>query len=239
MNHILTHSIFDLLALLASVSTGWLVIRKYLYNELESTAEKLGNGYFIFLFFGSVCGAYLFGTLNMWLSGQEGIGRSVLGSIFGATMSVELYKVLFKRHQKRSTGYIYVLPFCVLIAVGRLGCLFSGIEDYTYGTPTNVPWAMDFGDGILRHPVQAYESLSMLGFGIFALYLLNRHKQIFITQGFYLCVGFYGAQRYFWEFLKPYEPLVAGQNIFQFLCLALVGYSITMIRKTKSDRSAT
>ncbi len=239
MNHFLIHSIFDFLALALSIGAGWLVIRKYLYNDLEKTAEKLGYGYFLFLFLGSVCGAYVFGTLNMVLSGQEGIGRSILGSVFGATMSVELYKAMFKKHQKKSTGYIYVIPFCVLVSIGRLGCLFSGLEDYTYGTPTQFPWGMDFGDGVLRHPVAAYESLSMASFSMFSLYLLNKHKALFIAQGYYLCVGFYGAQRYLWEFLKPYEPLIAGQNIFHFLCLALVGYSVIMIRKVKSDRSTT
>jgi phosphatidylglycerol---prolipoprotein diacylglyceryl transferase len=45
------------------------------------------------------------------------------------------------------------------IAVGRLGCFFSGIEDRTYGTPTDLPWGYDFGDGILRHPVELYEAV--------------------------------------------------------------------------------
>ena len=29
------------------------------------------------------------------------------------------------------------------------------------GTPSSLPWAIDFGDGIPRHPTQLYESLVM------------------------------------------------------------------------------
>lgn len=238
MSHFLIHTLFDLLALLASVGAGWLVIKTYLYDDLEQTAGKLGYGYFIFLFLGSIGGAYFFGTLNLWFSGHDGFGRSILGSLFGATMSVELYKLLFKRHQKKSTGYIYVVPFCVLVIVGRIGCLLSGIDDYTYGVPSTLPWAMDFGDGVLRHPVAAYESLSMLGFLISVIVLLRRNRPQFIAASYYLCVGFYGAQRYVWEFLKPYEPLIAGQNIFHFLCLALVVYSFIMLKGIHRDRVA-
>jgi len=35
--------------------------------------------------------------------------------------------------------------------------LLTGLSDNTYGTPTNLPWAVNFGDGIPRHPTQLYE----------------------------------------------------------------------------------
>jgi len=37
------------------------------------------------------------------------------------------------------------------------------------------------------------------------------------TQGFYLAVGFYGLQRFVWEFFKPYGPLVGPFTLFHFL----------------------
>jgi hypothetical protein len=30
-----------------------------------------------------------------------------------------------------------------------------------------------------------------------------------IENGFYLAVGYYGLQRFLWEFVKPYGPLIA------------------------------
>jgi hypothetical protein len=33
-----------------------------------------------------------------------------------------------------------------------VGCFLTGLSDRTYGTPTPLPWGIDFGDGIPRHP---------------------------------------------------------------------------------------
>ena len=35
-----------------------------------------------------------------------------------------------------STGIVFAAPFAASVAVGRLGCFFSGLADFTYGTPT-------------------------------------------------------------------------------------------------------
>ena len=39
--------------------------------------------------------------------------------------------------------------------VALLGILLINIV--SYGLPSNVPWALDFGDGIARHPTQLYD----------------------------------------------------------------------------------
>ncbi len=39
----------------------------------------------------------------------------------------------------------------------------TGLSDRTYGTPTSLPWGIDFGDGIPRHPTQLYEIVFLLG----------------------------------------------------------------------------
>ena len=131
MTHFIIHSIFDLLSVAMALLAGVLTYKFFLSNDLEHTASKLNPYYFLFLFLGSVGGAYLFGTLNLWVSGIGGVGRSVLGSLAGATFCVELYKVLFDRHRHHSTGYIYVIPFCVMVSIGRSGWFLSGIEDLT------------------------------------------------------------------------------------------------------------
>ena len=95
----------------------------------------------------------------------------------------------------------------------------------TYGTPSDLPWGHDFGDGIFRHPVQLYESFAMAGFLAFALAMLARRNPFFLRNGFYLMVLFYAAQRFIWEFLKPYAPLCGPFNLFHFICAGLVCYS--------------
>jgi len=34
------------------------------------------------------------------------------------------------------------------VAIGRIGCYLAGLDDFTYGTPTALPWGHDFGDGV-------------------------------------------------------------------------------------------
>jgi len=56
---------------------------------------------------------------------------------------------------------VHTFSLTIGIAVGKIKCYFSGLEDYTYGIQTDLFLAVDFGGGILRHPVQLYESLVM------------------------------------------------------------------------------
>lgn len=231
------HAIFDLLAVALSVTTGGLIYLWRLRDSLQKTAASVGQGYFTALGLGSVIGSYVLGTGNLWLSGEPIIGRSILGALCGAILSVEIYKAF--KGTRGSTGYLFVIPFCILIAVGRLGCFFSGLEDQTYGTPTSLPWGADFGDGIMRHPVQLYESLSMALFAAFAFLMLKIRRSLIVDYGFYLCAGFYAAQRFLWEFLKPYAAIIGGLNLFQIACLLLLGYSFVMIMRVKNGYRST
>ncbi len=51
-----------------------------------------------------------------------------------------------------------------------------------------------------------------------------------LKNGFYLTVGWYGLQRFAWEFLKPYATLAGPFNLFHLVCLGLVLYAAAMIR---------
>jgi prolipoprotein diacylglyceryltransferase len=81
------------------------------------------------------------------------------GLVFGL-ISVELTKRYIGLRD--STGDLYAIPLALGIAIGRIGCFLTGLSDNTYGTPTNLPWAINFGDGIPRHPTQLYEILFLL-----------------------------------------------------------------------------
>lgn len=229
----LTHLMFDVLAVICALTCGALVYRWRLTDNLRETASRLSPAYFLFLAFGSIAGAYGFGTLNLYLSGIPEIGRSIVGALLGATLMVELYKVY--RGVTGSTGYIYVIPFAVLVAVGRIGCLLAGLEDRTHGVETGAAWGWDFGDGLLRHPVQLYESISMAVFAVVFVLLLKHTPRAAISHGFYWCVGFYGLQRFLWEFLKPYGQILGPLNVFHLACLTLFSYSIFMMLRAKHD----
>jgi prolipoprotein diacylglyceryltransferase len=231
------HSAFDFLAVISAFIGGWAAYIWQFRPALKLTAAKLEKGYFLSLCIGSIAGAYFLGTLNLYISGISEIGRSILGSVCGATLMVEAYK--FKKGISGSTGYIYIVPFCLCVVIGRLGCLFSGINDHTYGTATDLAWGWDYGDHIPRHPVQIYESLSVFIFLILSIIIMKYNNQFVIKYGYYFCMGFYALQRFMWEFLKPYQPLVGPLNIFHFVCIILFVYSMAMTWKIKNaDRAA-
>lgn len=221
------HTGFDLLAVTASM-----VMTAFFYQwRLKAAAQKIdqaGLGYALALVLGAVIGGYGFGTLNLWLSGVPEIGRSIIGSIAGSICAIEIFKWLRGIHG--STGIIFVPAFATTVAVGRWGCFFSGMDDQTYGIATTLPWGRDFGDGLLRHPVQLYESFSMLAFLIFATVMIGTRNSWFMRNGFYALVMFYAAQRFMWEFLKPYGTVLGPFNVFHLVCLGLAGYALWMMR---------
>jgi prolipoprotein diacylglyceryltransferase len=231
----LIHTAFDLFAWLGAFLMARFVSRR---GWIASTRTPMRDPYyFIALSFGALAGALVFGSLNIALAQHFWqLGHSIAGAIAGGIIAVELYKLA--RGIKGSTGAQFVAPLALGIAVGRLGCFFAGLPDFTYGTPTDLPWGVDFGDHIRRHPVQLYESLAMLSF--LALYLreIARGNAFVLGQGFYIFVGFYGVQRFAWEFVKPYPPLLGPLNIFHLICLVLVAYSLFMMRGNHELRQA-
>lgn len=220
------HTIFDALASVLAFASMILVYRWRLQKAYDAPTPVFRTGYLVALTVGAVVGGYSLGTLNLALSGVPEFGRSIVGALSGAIVSVEIFKRFLK--YSGSTGLIFVAGFCATVIVGRIGCFLTGVEDHTHGTTTDVPWAHDFGDGLLRHPVQMYESLSMAVFLMLAMIALAYRAPLFMKNGFYMMVGFYAAQRFVWEFFKPYGTVLGPLNLFHLLCLGLVAYAVTM-----------
>jgi phosphatidylglycerol:prolipoprotein diacylglycerol transferase len=224
---VIVHSLFDLLAWLAAALVAWWIRRAGWLAQTMQLTVRDNSGYFIALSLGAIAGALGFGSLNLDLAGLSLIGHSIAGALFGGIVAVELFKLA--TGISGSTGLRLVAPLALGIGVGRWGCFFAGLPDYTFGVATTLPWGVDFGDGIRRHPVQLYESFAMLAFlGVF-LAGIAAHAPLFLRQGFYLFVGWYGVQRFAWEFLKPYPAVLGPLNLFHLACLALVTYSMVMI----------
>jgi phosphatidylglycerol:prolipoprotein diacylglycerol transferase len=70
----------------------------------------------------------------------------------------------------------------------------------------------------------------MAAFLVTALVMLARRDAFFMKNGFYLMVLWYAAQRFCWEFLKPYAPALGPLNLFHLICLGLMGYALVMLR---------
>jgi phosphatidylglycerol---prolipoprotein diacylglyceryl transferase len=231
MSGTVLHTIFDIAAWLAAGAALWWLSRR---RGLKFPSQSFELPYLAALLFGAGFGAYLFGTLNVFLSDQPGIARSVEGALFGGIFAIELYK--WMNGITLRTGARFALPLAVGIAIGRLGCYTAGLDDFTYGTPTTLPWGHDFGDGIARHPVQLYESFSMAAFAAFYVVAVIRDNEFVITNGFYLALVFYALQRFLWEFLKPYGTLVGPLTTFHLLSLSILLYAAVMLATAPAAR---
>jgi phosphatidylglycerol:prolipoprotein diacylglycerol transferase len=128
------------------------------------------------------------------------------------------------------------VPLAVGIAIGRIGCFLAGLDDFTWGIPTSLPWGHDFGDGVLRHPVQLYESIAMAAFAAFYAAAVVRRNSFVIANGFYLALGYYGLQRFLWEFLKPYGAVIGDLTLFHLLSLAILLYAAVMLATAPGAR---
>ena len=133
--------------------------------------------------------------------------KTIVGGLLGALVGVEATKAALG--ERTRTGDLYVFPLLLAIAVGRVGCLLAGVKDSTAGLPTTLPWAMDQGDGVLRHPTALYEILFL---GALALVLREIQRRVHLAPGalFALFLAAYLAWRLAVEFLKPVVALHVG-----------------------------
>jgi len=216
------HIVFDLIAWSSGIGFSVVLYRWRLRDAAESVAAKIGGTYFAALGVGAALGAWAAGSLNSLHERAPALSHSVAGALVGAIVGVEIYKAI--RGVKGSTGGVFVGSFTLGVVIGRLGCFFAGLADDTYGVPTRLPWGVDLGDGVPRHPVQLYESAAMAVFlGAYLLGLRGRQAWA-MRRCFYVICMWYGAQRFLWEFLKPYPRLFGPFNVFHILCLGLVIY---------------
>jgi phosphatidylglycerol:prolipoprotein diacylglycerol transferase len=141
-------------------------------------------------------------------------GKTVVGGLLGGWIGVELAKKL--EGVRARTGDVFAIPLCIGIAVGRVGCFLAGLADDTYGKQTHLPWGVDFGDGILRHPTQLYEIIFLLLLASLLHWMAGRPYPT--GTRFRVFLAAYLAWRFLIDFLKP-QPLLAGMNCIQWVCL--------------------
>jgi phosphatidylglycerol:prolipoprotein diacylglycerol transferase len=139
-------------------------------------------------------------------------GKTIVGGLLGGWVAVELVKGILGIRSR--TGDLFAVPLCVGIAVGRIGCFVAGLNDDTFGKPTRLPWAVDFGDGIPRHPTQLYEILFLVLLG----FIVSRAARWREGARFRVFLAGYLCWRLAIDFIKP-QPLVAGMNLIQWACL--------------------
>ncbi len=209
-------AIYPALMFLA-VATGVVLGRRSQRSLGLQTWERIG------LALGAFCGGMLGAKLPFVLADWEGLlsgrawfdnGKTIVFGIVGGYFGVEMAKWAMDLRVKTGDGF--AVPVAAAVAIGRLACFAGGC---CFGTPTALPWGVDFGDGLLRHPTQLYE----FTFHLSAALALTRLRRLGLFRGqlikFYILS--YLAYRFLTEFIRP-EPLLAlGLTGYQWACLAL------------------
>lgn len=148
----------------------------------------------------------------LFTAGHAYIGGAVL-SVIAAYLVCRYYRVGFLEVGD------YILPyFGLLRAVGRIGCLMTGC---CHGSASALPWACYFGDGLLRHPTQAY--MFILTLSIFIAGRLS-YRRLMVTPGiiFFSSIIMYGLGRFFVEFFRVDSPYIIGYLKFSHSVLVII-----------------
>lgn len=157
--------------------------------------------------------------------------KTVLGGFLGGLFSVELVKKIIG--EKRPSGDLFVYPIILALMIGRIGCFSMGVYEETYGTSTVLPWGMNLGDGIIRHPVAIYEIIFLAGLWIA---LAKWQKRITFAPGaqFKLFMIAYLVFRFLLDFIKPHYTFSFGLSTIQLTALmGLIYYNSYILNPKK------
>lgn len=212
------HLIFEILA----YSIGY---RFYVFLRNKSV-DLISDEGRLWIFIGAASGAFLgshllgilenpsqWNQLNLiYFMGNKTIVGGLLGGLIGVEATKKIIGVT------TSSGDLMTYPVILALSIGRIGCFAEGLEDGTFGIVTTLPWGIDFGDGLYRHPTQLYEIffLFILGFSIF---LLERSAVLLNGSRFKLLMVSYLTFRLMIEFIKPNEFYSFGICSIQIACI--------------------
>lgn len=194
--------------------TLWAVVGGFAGAKLYYLAENIGN-----------------------LSAHDlgGHGFTWFGGLIGGAIAVVLVSRRRGIPLSLMAGMASV-PLAVAYGIGRLGCLLAG--DGTYGTPTDLPWAMSFPNGTVPtlaevHPTPLYEALA--AFAVAGL-LWRLRTRVRPDALFALFAVLHGASRFLVEFLRLNDELVLGLTQPQLWSLALFALGVLLAYRTWKTR---
>ncbi len=193
----------------------------------KTFAEKLS----LYVMVGAVVGArlgdvffyqnwkfYLTNPLSIVKTWEGGLASH--GGVIGILLALTLFYQRIK-NQEKAMKWIDLLDFCVIPTAFTAGFIRIGnfMNQEILGTVTSLPWGVIFGHpvdgqaGVIRHPVQIYESLFYFTVGI-TLFVLWKKKTWFLERGKLsgvFLVAVFGF-RFFIEFIKEEQSVWLSTN---------------------------
>ena len=103
--------------------------------------------------------------------------------------------------------------------IGRIGCFSMGVYEETYGLPSSLPWAMNLGDDIPRHPISLYEIIFLITLWLF-IALIGKKYVLQNGAMFKVFVIGYLSFRFLLDFIKPHYTYSFGLSTIQIVCVA-------------------
>jgi len=188
-----------------AIFAGWLLSRRTQRGLDVSRTERLA------IAVGAFCGAMLGAKLPFALADWPGLlsgaawfsdGKTIVLGLVGGYFGVEVAKWALGVRVK--TGDTFAVPVAVAVGIGRVGCFHAGC---CHGTPTELSWGVDFGDGVLRHPTQLYEAAFHLAIAALLAWLAG--QALLRGQLVKLYIICYLLYRFVTEWIRP-EPQVFG-----------------------------
>lgn len=204
--------------------------RYYVYlRKHKNDAISSENRLIIFVgaAIGAFIGSHLIGVLEnpVLLSHFDLIyfmgNKTIVGGMLGGLIGVELTKK--KIEVNVSSGDLMVYPLILAMTIGRIGCFLAGLEDGTYGVASKLPWAINFGDGIPRHPTNLYEILFWIALWV-SLEIVERSAPFTDGAKFKIFLLSYLIFRFLDEFIKPDYFFSFGLSVIQLVCIAGILY---------------
>ncbi|MGA2033179.1 MAG: prolipoprotein diacylglyceryl transferase family protein [Thermoguttaceae bacterium] len=206
--------------MLAAILAGWALFRRQPRPPEVRTSEIAAIA--LGAFCGGMIGARLPFVLADWqgfLSGRAWFadGKTILSGLVGGYLGAELTEWAIGMRGKMCDAF--AVPLAVGMSIGRLGCFHAGC---CHGVPTSLPWGVDFGDGLPRHPTQLYESAFHLAAAIVLWRLQQQGK--FQGQLVRIYLVAYFIYRFGTEFIRPEAKLWLGLTGYQLAALVLVPF---------------
>ena len=159
--------------------------------------------------------------------------KTIVGGLLGGLFGVEIMK--WRIGEKHSSGDLFTFPLILAMIIGRIGCFSSGVYEATYGIATDLPWGLDLGDGIHRHPVSLYEIVFLMLLA-FVLFMIKSKASLKSGSIFKLFLSAYLIFRFFIEYIKPGYRFDFGFSTIQLTCLlGLIYYFLLYFRDKRAS----
>ncbi len=222
--------------ILFEIAAFYIGYRYYMFLR-KGSADAISSKNRVLIVIGAAIGALIFSRLIGNLEDLAGLAqrniahiynsKTIVGGLLGGLLGVEITKKIIG--EKKSSGDMFTYPLILAMIIGRIGCFLSGISEPTFGLETNLPWGMDLGDGLSRHPTSLYEIFFLGALWFF----LKKISGLLKRPGdlFKLFLAPYLLFRFCIEFIKPHNDFLWGLSAIHVACIiGLIYYTPDLFR---------